>query len=261
VTAGPGNEMAAGAGGHGRLRASHADRQQVIDVLKDAFVQGMLDNDQLDARVGQAFASRTYAELAALTADIPARSAATGPVPASAAARTLAKAARRSGVCVLIAFALVGVVALTNAENLAGPAFVFGIVAVIAASGFWGTGWSTPGKSGAPAGSCRRGRAGTAEGWSADGPAAAAVIGLRPEPAAARTGPTYGRVAHARADRALPGEVPRHRIVCGLYRVPCNTAPRPSGPAPPRTAHAIWVPHDPGITPRGGCHQSCNSRH
>jgi Domain of unknown function (DUF1707) len=140
VTAGPGNEMAAGAGGHGRLRASHADRQQVIDVLQDAFVQGMLDNDELDARVGQAFASRTYAELAALTADIPARSAATEPVPASAAARTLAKAARRSGVCVLIAFALVGVVALTNAENLAGPAFVFGIVAVIAASGFLGYG-------------------------------------------------------------------------------------------------------------------------
>ena len=44
----------------------------------------MLDNDELDARVGQAFASRTYAELAALTADIPARSAAAEPVPASA---------------------------------------------------------------------------------------------------------------------------------------------------------------------------------
>jgi Domain of unknown function (DUF1707) len=139
VTAEPGNEIAAGAGGHGRLRASHADRQQVIDVLKDAFVQGMLDNDELDARVGQVFAP-THAELAALTADIPARSAAPEPVPASAAARTLAKAARRSGVCVLTAFALVGVVALTNAESLIGPAFVFGIVALIAASGFLGYG-------------------------------------------------------------------------------------------------------------------------
>lgn len=59
-------------GGRGGLRASHADREHVIEVLKDAFVQGRLDHGQLDARVGQALASRTYAELAALTADIPA---------------------------------------------------------------------------------------------------------------------------------------------------------------------------------------------
>jgi hypothetical protein len=69
--AGPGDEVAAGAGGHGRLRASHADREQAIGTLKAAFVQGMLAKDELDARVGQAFASRTYAELAALTADLP----------------------------------------------------------------------------------------------------------------------------------------------------------------------------------------------
>jgi len=70
--AGPGDEIAAGAGGRGRLRASHADREQVISVLKAAFVQGRLDRDELDLRVGQALASRTHAELAALTADIPA---------------------------------------------------------------------------------------------------------------------------------------------------------------------------------------------
>jgi Domain of unknown function (DUF1707) len=69
----PGNEMAAGAGGQGRLRVSHADRERVIDVLKDAFVQERLDRDELDLRVGRALASRTYADLAALTADIPAR--------------------------------------------------------------------------------------------------------------------------------------------------------------------------------------------
>jgi hypothetical protein len=68
----PGGHSAAPAGGRGGLRASHADREHVIEVLKDAFVQGRLDHGQLDARVGQALASRTYAELAALTADIPA---------------------------------------------------------------------------------------------------------------------------------------------------------------------------------------------
>jgi hypothetical protein len=58
--------------GRGRLRASHADREQVIDILKAAFVQGRLAQDEFEARIGQALASRTYAELAAVTTDLPA---------------------------------------------------------------------------------------------------------------------------------------------------------------------------------------------
>jgi hypothetical protein len=54
------------------LRASHADRGQAIGTLKAAFVAGMLAKDEFDLRVGQVFASRTYADLAALTADLPA---------------------------------------------------------------------------------------------------------------------------------------------------------------------------------------------
>ena len=77
--AGPGNEMAAGAAGRGRLRASHADREQVIDTLKTAFVRGVLAKDEFDLRVGLTFASRTNAELAALTADLPARLTAAQP--------------------------------------------------------------------------------------------------------------------------------------------------------------------------------------
>jgi DUF1707 SHOCT-like domain len=72
VTAGPGDQGAADAAARGYLRASHADREHVIDVLKAAFVQGMLAKHELDARVGQTFASRTHGELAALTADLPA---------------------------------------------------------------------------------------------------------------------------------------------------------------------------------------------
>jgi len=65
----------------------------VVEVLKDAFVQGRLNKGELDARVGQAFASRTYAELASLTADIPTASPerqparAQNPAPRSQAAR------------------------------------------------------------------------------------------------------------------------------------------------------------------------------
>ena len=71
--AGPGDEMAAAEGrSRGNLRASHADREQVIGALKAAFVQGRLTEDELDARTGQVYASRTYAELAEVTADIPA---------------------------------------------------------------------------------------------------------------------------------------------------------------------------------------------
>jgi DUF1707 SHOCT-like domain len=81
--AGPGNEVAAGGQDHGRLRASHADREQVIDVLKAAFVQGRLDQDELDLRAGQALAARTYADLAALTADIPIRPAGARPPEAA----------------------------------------------------------------------------------------------------------------------------------------------------------------------------------
>jgi hypothetical protein len=54
------------------LRASRADRERVIDLLKAAFVQGRLTRDEFDARVGQALASRTNWELAAITFDIPA---------------------------------------------------------------------------------------------------------------------------------------------------------------------------------------------
>ena len=72
MTAKPRDDMAAAAAGRGRLRASHADREHVLDVLKAAFVQGRLTKDEFDMRVGQTFASRTCAELAALTANIPA---------------------------------------------------------------------------------------------------------------------------------------------------------------------------------------------
>jgi hypothetical protein len=72
MTTGPGDEKAAGGLGRGHLRASHADRERVIAALKAAFVQGRLTKDEFDSRVGRVLGSRTYAELAALTAGIPA---------------------------------------------------------------------------------------------------------------------------------------------------------------------------------------------
>ena len=69
---GQGDEIAAAEGrDRGGLRASDADREQVIGALKAAFVQGRLARDELGARADQVYASRTYAELAEVIADIP----------------------------------------------------------------------------------------------------------------------------------------------------------------------------------------------
>ena len=93
----PGNELAAGAGGQGLLRASDADREQVIDVLKTAFVQGRVDRDEFGLRIGWALASQTYADLAALTADIPARLA--RPRPPQPARESVSKKAVAAMAC------------------------------------------------------------------------------------------------------------------------------------------------------------------
>jgi hypothetical protein len=91
------------------MRAWHADREQVIEVLKDAFVLGRLTKDELDARAGQALAARTCAELAMLTADLPPAPATSRPtrplVPAWR--RPLAKVAVGSGGCLALAAAAV----------------------------------------------------------------------------------------------------------------------------------------------------------
>ena len=60
------------AGGYGNGRASGADRERAIDVLKAAFAEGRLTREEHDARVERAYRSRTYADLAALSADLPA---------------------------------------------------------------------------------------------------------------------------------------------------------------------------------------------
>jgi hypothetical protein len=121
VVTGPQDPAAAG---RDRLRAGHADREQVIETLKDAFVQGRLTRDELDARAGQALAARTHADLAALTADIPPVPAAAGPArpPAPARRHPLARAAAGSGGCLVIAFSAVWVAAnVLDPDGLGNP--------------------------------------------------------------------------------------------------------------------------------------------
>jgi hypothetical protein len=62
------------------LRASHEDRDRVVELLRVAAGDGRLTVEELDERLEVAMTARTYGELAALTKDLPAESgSATGP--------------------------------------------------------------------------------------------------------------------------------------------------------------------------------------
>jgi hypothetical protein len=62
----------AGPVGRGELRASHTDRDSVVELLRVAAGDGRLTADELDERLELALTARTYSELAALIADLPA---------------------------------------------------------------------------------------------------------------------------------------------------------------------------------------------
>jgi hypothetical protein len=56
----------------GELRASHQDRDRIVELLRVAAGDGRLTAEELDERLEVALAARTYGELAALTRDLPA---------------------------------------------------------------------------------------------------------------------------------------------------------------------------------------------
>ncbi|MGW2651579.1 DUF1707 SHOCT-like domain-containing protein [Streptomyces sp. NPDC001393] len=53
------------------LRASHADRDRVVNALTSAAGDGRITAEELDERVTAALSARTLGELSALTADLP----------------------------------------------------------------------------------------------------------------------------------------------------------------------------------------------
>jgi hypothetical protein len=62
------------------LRASHQDRDRVVELLRVAAGDGRLTADELEERLEKALTARTYGELAALSRDLP-----TGPTPLAGA--------------------------------------------------------------------------------------------------------------------------------------------------------------------------------
>ena len=130
---GTGDEIAPPTGGHGHLRVSDSDRAHVIDTLKAAYVDGLVTKDEFDARVSQTFASRTHAELALVTADIPAGLAAAhqrprptpAPAPAPGNAPAHANVGPRDRAIIATAiFAVLALVISISAGPFASPAAV-----------------------------------------------------------------------------------------------------------------------------------------
>jgi Domain of unknown function (DUF1707) len=74
----PGHEVVA----RSELRASHDDRDRVVELLRVAAGDGRLTAEELDERLESAMTARTYGELAKLVSDLPASGAASGsPAP------------------------------------------------------------------------------------------------------------------------------------------------------------------------------------
>lgn len=58
------------------MRASHADRERAVDVLKAGFAEGRLSQPEYEQRMSRAYQAQTHGELQMLVADLP-----QGPVP------------------------------------------------------------------------------------------------------------------------------------------------------------------------------------
>ena len=137
MTTGPGDDVAAG---RGHLRASDADREQVIEVLKAAFAYGGLVKDEFEARIGQTFGSRTYAELADVTAGLTRAQPVREPVRAQAGKAAVssppparAKKAAAWGAYGIVLPALVAAVIVPGYANIAAAIATTAVIYVV----FW----------------------------------------------------------------------------------------------------------------------------
>jgi len=81
------------------LRASHDDRDRVVELLRVSAGDGRLTAEELDERLEQAMTARTYGELARLVADLPAAGSVAAAVvsPATPRPKDVVRIDTRSG--------------------------------------------------------------------------------------------------------------------------------------------------------------------
>jgi len=99
----------------GQLRASHADREQVMGLLETAFAAGLLTKAEFDLGVHRVLASRTYADLAAAAAALRAEPPGAQPSP-----RPLTRPADAAacGACGLVVTAFLTIVIVPSGTSL-----------------------------------------------------------------------------------------------------------------------------------------------
>jgi len=73
------------------LRAGDRDRDATITVLREAYAEGRLTNDEFQERLGRAQSARTFGELAVIVDDLPAMPTNTPPVPVVSQAAAVAE--------------------------------------------------------------------------------------------------------------------------------------------------------------------------
>ena len=134
------------------MRAASTDRERAVDVLKAGFAEGRLTQEEYNFRMDRAYHAKTYGELAALTADLPAGAMPTvWPVPVYQPPVTTNSLARASLVLGVAEFFTMGLTAIPaiicghmakremrqtgqRGDGLATSGLVLGYMAVI----FWG---------------------------------------------------------------------------------------------------------------------------
>jgi hypothetical protein len=93
-----------------RLRISDKERHQVAEILREAAGEGRLDLDELDQRLEQTYAARTYADLVPITLDLPAHPHARPVVrPAAASPQVVPGADKESHLAILSGLSRKGV--------------------------------------------------------------------------------------------------------------------------------------------------------
>lgn len=79
------------------MRAGTRDRDATAQTLQNAYAEGRLTSDEHDERLSKCYQAVTLADLAALTADLPATDGAAKPAAPAAAVETLSPATAWSG--------------------------------------------------------------------------------------------------------------------------------------------------------------------
>jgi len=114
------------------MRASDADRERAVSLLQAAFAESRLTRGEFGERIGGALTARTYADLATVTAGIPARMAA-APQRAAPVRNRLRPGHRAvTGGCALVATAAMMTDAALTGSKASPTANLFYVLFILA---------------------------------------------------------------------------------------------------------------------------------